>query len=137
MIPGSAPSIVRNRNRDELLKILNGVFSAKTSLEWLAILETKGVPCAPINDLKSALEDEITRALKMVVDIEHQGVGLTFQAVGNPIRMPDAGETQYSSPPLLGEHTEVVLKEVAGYSDDKIGLLLRDEVVARKSETQL
>jgi len=128
---------VRNSNRDELLKILNEIFPAKTSREWLEILETKGVPCAPINDLKSALEDEITSALKMVVDIEHEGVGLTFQAVGNPIRMPDAGEPQYSSPPLLGEHTEVVLREVAGYSDDKIGLLLRDEVVAQKSETQL
>ncbi|MEN6439974.1 MAG: CoA transferase, partial [Syntrophobacter sp.] len=125
---------VRNRNRDELLKILNEVFATKTSREWLAILDVAGVPCAPINDLKAALEDEVTRDLKMVVDIEHTGVGLTFRAVGNPIGMPDSGETQYSSPPLLGEHTEAVLREVAGYGDDKIELLIRDGVVAVKPE---
>ena len=127
---------VRNRNRDELLKILNEIFPAKTSREWPEILDAKGVPCAPINDLKSALKSDHP-SVEDGRRYEHEGVGLTFQAVGNPIRMQDAGETQYSSPPLLGEHTEVVLREVAGYSDDKIGLLLRDEVIARKSEAQL
>ncbi|MHC1727811.1 MAG: CaiB/BaiF CoA transferase family protein [Syntrophobacteraceae bacterium] len=127
----------RNRNRDELLKILGGLFTTKTSREWLAILEEKGVPCAPINDLEAALEDETTKALQMVVDIEHKGVGLTFQAVGNPIRTPNAGEVQYSSPPFLGEHTRAVLSEVAEYSDDEIGVLLRDGSVAQKPETPL
>ncbi len=126
----------RNGNRDELLKILDGIFPSKTSREWLEILEEKGVPCAPINDLKAALEDETTKALKMVVDIEHKGVGLTFRAVGNPVRMPDAEETQYSSPPLLGEHTEEVLREVAGYSDDRIEALLRDGVVAKRVSSE-
>ena len=124
----------RNRNRDELLKILEGIFSTKTSREWLEVLNEKGVPCAPINDLKAALEDEITRALKMVVDIAHTGVGLTFQAVGNPIRMMDGGESRYESPPLLGEHTRAVLKEVAGYGEDEIGMLLRDGIVAAQPE---
>jgi crotonobetainyl-CoA:carnitine CoA-transferase CaiB-like acyl-CoA transferase len=124
----------RHRNREELLEILKGIFEGKTSREWLAILEEKGVPCAPINDLKAALEDDITKALKMVVDVEHKGVGLTFRMVGNPIGPADAMEGQYLSPPLLGEHTEAVLREVAGYSDDKIGLLLRDGVVGKKSE---
>jgi len=127
---------VRNTNREELLKILNDVFSTRASREWLAILDEAGVPCAPINDLKAALEDEATKALKMVVDIEHTGVGLNFRAVGNPIGMPGSGEPHYSSPPLLGEHTEAVLKEVAGYSDESIGLLIRDGVVVGKSEAQ-
>jgi len=127
---------VRNRNRDKLLEILNGIFATKTSREWLAILDEKGVPCAPINDLKAALEDEITKALHMVVDIEHKGIGLTFQAVGNPIGMSKEGEGPYRSPPLLGEHTTAVLREIAEYSDLEIARLLRDGVVTQKAETE-
>ena len=126
---------LRGRNRDELLKILDGVFPQKTSLEWLSILKENGVPCAPINDLKAALEDDVTRALNMVVDIEHKGVDLTFRAAGNPIRMPNAGEASYGSPPLLGEHTTEVLRDIAGYGDEKIGLLIRDGIVAQRADT--
>ncbi|MEN6484984.1 MAG: CoA transferase [Syntrophobacteraceae bacterium] len=120
----------RNRNRDELLKILEGAFFTRTSREWLAVLEEKGVPCAPINDLKAALQDGITGALNMVVDIEHRGVDLTFRAVGNPIRMTGGEENRYESPPLLGEHTRAVLKEAAGYGEEEIGRLVRNGIVA-------
>lgn len=126
----------RNTNRDELMKILAVTFRAKTSREWLNILEEEGVPCAPINDLKAALEDGIAKELQMVVDIVHQGAGLTFQAVGNPIRMHDSGAPQYRTPPLLGEHTRAVLKEIAGYGEEEIATLLRKGVVAQKSETR-
>ena len=124
---------VRNKNREEVLKILDKAFSARTSREWLEILEANGVPCAPINDLKAALEDETTRALNMVVDIEHRGVGLTFKAAGNPIRMFEKENERYGSPPLLGEHTEEVLKDLLGYDDKKIERLLKKHVLGSAS----
>jgi crotonobetainyl-CoA:carnitine CoA-transferase CaiB-like acyl-CoA transferase len=124
---------VRNNNREELLKILDKAFSARTSREWLEILDANGVPCAPINDLKAALEDETTRALNMVVDIEHKGVGLTFKAAGNPIRMFEKEKERYCSPPLLGEHTEEVLKDLLSYDDKKIERLLKKEVLRSAS----
>ena len=75
----------RNRNRSELLDILNEKFSSRASREWLETLEACDVPCAPINDLRAALNDPATLALNMVVDINHTGVGLKFKASGNPI----------------------------------------------------
>jgi CoA:oxalate CoA-transferase len=119
----------RNDNRQELLKIFDQMFPTKTSREWLEILETKGIPCAPINDLKASLSDSTTLALNMVVDIEHKGVGLTFKAVGNPVRMSGSEKGSYSSPPLLGEHTEAVLKKILGYSDGRVDNLLRQKAV--------
>jgi formyl-CoA transferase len=121
----------RNNNRKELLDILGKAFSVRTSREWLESLEANGIPCAPINDLKAALEDETTRALNMVVDIEHKGVGLTFKAAGNPIRMFDTQEGRYLSPPLLGEHTEAVLKDILGYDDKKVERLQKKGVLRR------
>ncbi len=125
----------RNRNREELLNILDKAFRTATSQEWLKVLDASGIPCAPINDLKGALEDETTRALNMVVDIEHKGTGLTFKAAGNPIRMFEAEPGPYASPPLLGEDTEKVLKDLLGYEDKKIERLLKQEgLLGAKSE---
>ena len=95
-----------------------------------------GIPCAPINDLKEALDDPATKALNMVVDIDHQGVGLAFKAVGNPIRMPDNKQQPYSSPPLLGEHTEAVLKDLLGYSDGRIANLVHQKAVLQAAATK-
>jgi CoA:oxalate CoA-transferase len=119
----------RNNHRQELINLLNVLFAAKTSREWLDILEASGIPCAPLNDLKAALSDPATLALNMVVDVEHKGVGLTFRTAGNPIRMPDSEQQPYSSPPLLGEHTEAVLKKLLGYSAGRIDNLLRQKAV--------
>jgi crotonobetainyl-CoA:carnitine CoA-transferase CaiB-like acyl-CoA transferase len=119
----------RNRNREALLGTLDERFAAKTSREWLEILEASGIPCAPINDLQGALNDPTTHALKMVVDIEHRGIGLSFKTTGNPVRMSAIGATHYAAPPLLGEHTEPVLKELLGYSEGRIQDLLRQKAV--------
>lgn len=121
----------RNTNREELLRMLTEKFSMKTSTEWLEILEAGGIPCAPINDLKGSLSDPTTDALKMVVDIEHKGVGLTFKATGSPLRMSGIETGPYASPPLLGEHTDTVLKGILGYSGGKVENLIRQKVVFR------
>lgn len=120
----------RNRNRKALLAILDEQFGTKTSREWLEILETHGIPCAPINDLQAALNDPISHALNMVVDIDHKAAGLNFRATGNPVRMSQVGAAHYAAPPLLGEHTETVLKGLLGYSEGRMENLLRQKVVS-------
>ncbi len=120
----------RNRNRTELLEILNNIFAQKKSREWLPLLETNGIPCAPINDVKTALDDPTTRALNMVVDIEHKALDLTFKAPGNPVRLSAAADHQeFSAPPLLGEHTRTVLSQLLKYSEEKIETLQRENCI--------
>ncbi|WP_035274617.1 CaiB/BaiF CoA transferase family protein [Desulfogranum japonicum] len=119
----------RNTYRKELLEILDEAFAKRTSQQWLELLEANGVPCAPINDLRAALNDPATLALNMVVDIEHKGVGLTFKAPGNPIRMSESRGDKFSSPPLLGEHTENILKELLEYPDEKIQRLRQQKSI--------
>jgi crotonobetainyl-CoA:carnitine CoA-transferase CaiB-like acyl-CoA transferase len=101
----------------------------KKSEDWLVLLEENGIPCAPINDVKAALEDETTKALQMVVDIEHKGVDLSFRAPGNPIRMSGAAEPRLDSPPLLGEHTRSILSELLHYTEDRIETLKRESCI--------
>ncbi len=127
---------VRNRNRGEILEILNERFSRKTSREWIEVLDAKGVPCAPINDIRAALSDPTTQALNMVVDVEHKGVGLTFKTPGNPIRTFEEDGQQYLSPPLLGEHTQEVLREILHYPEELIDDLIQKQTVSVSSASR-
>ncbi len=129
--PRYATLDVRNQNRTDLLALLDREFSRHPGACWLERLEAAGVPCAPINDMAGAFADPLTKSLGMVPEIHHAGVDLKFRAPGNPIRMPDAETAPHQSPPLLGEHTEMVLKDLLGYDDERIRRL--QEVKAVRS----
>lgn len=86
---------------------------------WLEKLAKSRVPCAPVNDLPHALGDVQVRARNMVVNVAH-GQGGSVEMPGNPVKMSDTHEDTFSPPPLLGEHTDAVLREVLGKSDQEI-----------------
>ncbi len=123
----------RNLHRRDLLPILDEAFSHRPRSEWIDVLEAAGVPCAPIQDLKEALEDPATQALNMVAEIYHTGVDLTFRAPGNPIAMSQSPHHAYGSPPLLGEHTESLLGNLLGYEPEVIESLRKEKVITLRS----
>ena len=73
----------RDRNRDELLAILEPIFRTQTTAGWLEVLTAAGVPSAPVNDIAAALEDEQVIARNGVVEIEHPAA-----RCGAPAREP-------------------------------------------------
>jgi crotonobetainyl-CoA:carnitine CoA-transferase CaiB-like acyl-CoA transferase len=107
----------RDRNRDELLPILDGLFAERTSAEWLDALAAAGVPNARVNDVEAALEEPQALARGAVVEVEHPTLG-TVRQVGSPLRLGDAAPLRRG--PFRGEHTEEVLAEVCGYSRERI-----------------
>jgi crotonobetainyl-CoA:carnitine CoA-transferase CaiB-like acyl-CoA transferase len=107
----------RDRNRDELLPILDSLFAERTSAEWLEALAEAGVPSAPVNDVAAALQDPQVEARGSVVEVEHPRLGLVRQ-VASPLRLGD--EPPLRRGPFRGEHTESVLREVCGYSDERL-----------------
>ncbi len=110
----------RLRHKDALLAILAPRFRERTTVEWLARLRGR-VPCAPVNTVRQALEDEQVRAREMIVTVEHPVYG-TIRQVACPIRT--AGVARSPAPaPRLGEHTEPVLREVLGYPPERIDAL--------------
>ncbi len=108
----------RDRNRDELLPLLDGLFAARPSEEWLELLGAAGVPSARVNDVAAALEDPQAVARGTVVEAEHPRLG-TVRQVASPLRLGD--EAPVRRAPFRGEHTEAVLAEVCGYSAERIG----------------
>ncbi|MYZ48922.1 formyl-CoA transferase [Propylenella binzhouense] len=104
---------------------LNEIFGAiedwtmtKTKFEAMEILNEYDIPCGPILSMKELAEDQSLRATGTLVEVEHPTRG-TYLTVGNPIKLSDSPADVLRSP-LLGEHTEEILRDVLGYADHDI-----------------
>jgi crotonobetainyl-CoA:carnitine CoA-transferase CaiB-like acyl-CoA transferase len=100
-------------------KRLGEILSTESSAYWLAKLEAKRIPCARVNRLDEALADEQILSRNMVVELTHPEGGST-RGPGNPIKLSRTDEESFSPAPLLGQHTETVLKDLLGYSENKL-----------------
>lgn len=104
---------------------LNELLKTNTSAYWLQRLEEKRIPCARVNGFADALSDAQVLSRNMVVDLKHPN-GSSTRGPGNPIKLSRTDEESFSPAPLLGQHTDSVLSDLLGYSDEQIQAL-RDE----------
>jgi formyl-CoA transferase len=118
----------RVRHRDTLVPIIAEMVRSRGKHEWIATLESVGVPCGPINDLGEVFENEQVEARGLRVDVPHPS-GATAALVRSPIRMSATPPEVRSAPPMLGEHTDAVLRELLGYDDATIAELRARGVV--------
>jgi crotonobetainyl-CoA:carnitine CoA-transferase CaiB-like acyl-CoA transferase len=109
-------------------KKLSEIFATNTTEYWLAQLNEKRIPCAPVNNFSQALNDEQVKHRNMVVEVAHPN-GQTVNMPGNPIKLSRSNEESFTSPPLLGANTDEVFTDVLGYSGDKIAELKAQGVV--------
>jgi formyl-CoA transferase len=91
----------------------------KTKFEVMETCNPLDIPVGPILSMKELAEEQSLRATGTVVEVDHPTRG-KYLSVGNPIKMSDS-ISEVKRSPLLGEHTEEILKSVLGYSDNEIG----------------
>lgn len=125
--PRFARNDMRLLNRVELISILTDVFLARTTEEWLARLEAEGVPSGPINTIDRVLSDPQIAARNMLIHVPHPLIG-SLPMLGNPIKVGNV-EDPVAAPPLLGEHTEELLRELLDYPAQKLEALREAGVV--------
>ena len=118
----------RRQNYAILQETMAPTFKTKSRDEWLRCLEARDVPVVPLHDIAEALADPQVRHLQLLEQVEHPIAG-SMEFVGSPVRYPDFTESPSLPPPLLGEHTNAVLREL-GYSDRAIEELRAEQVVA-------
>jgi formyl-CoA transferase len=105
-----------------LVPLLEAIVRDKPAAFWTGKLEAAGVPCGPINSIAQALADPQAVARGLRIELPHPSAG-TVPLVGMPIRMSASSPSYERPPPLLGEHTDEVLREVAGLRADEIAAL--------------
>lgn len=111
----------RMANLKELEAELNARFVSRTSAEWLAEFEARGIPAGPIFDVLEMHRDPQTIARNMVPTTEHPVAG-TVQTIGLPIKFESTPGQVATPSPLFGQHTADVLAEL-GYGDDDIAAM--------------
>ncbi|MFC4245395.1 CaiB/BaiF CoA transferase family protein [Gryllotalpicola reticulitermitis] len=108
----------RMDHRAELAVELEKRFAAATTDEWVARLLAAGVPAGPIRDYKQVLEtDPHVKARRMVIEFEHPVEGTT-RALGSPLKLSGTPARLSSPPPLLGQHTEEVLRDLRKHTEE-------------------
>jgi formyl-CoA transferase len=90
----------------------------KTKFEVMEICNGHDIPVGPILSMKEIAEEKSLRATGTVVEVDHPGRG-KYLTVGNPIKLSDSPADVRRSP-LLGEHTEEILRKVLGYSEKQV-----------------
>jgi len=118
----------RVERRRELVALLETIFPARPTAEWLGRLQKEGVPAAPIQRVDEVLRDPQVLLREMVVDLEHPRLG-SVKTLGTPIKPAGAPPFRPAPPPGLGEHTDAILGGLLGYPPERITALRRGGVI--------
>ena len=112
----------RVRNREILIPELLDIFKSRSKSWWMTELAKAGVPCGPINSLEEVFADPQVQARSMCQMVEHSAAG-AVPLVGTPMKFSVTPAGSLQAPPLLGEHTALVLEELLGMNGGEIASL--------------
>ena len=126
--PRFATNGKRVENRAEITRLIQEIFGRKSTAEWLALLEEAGVPNGPINNIAQVFQEPQVQARAVKIELDHPVAG-KLPLVASPMRFSGTPLEYRLPPPLLGEHTEEVLKTLLGKSDAEIAALRAEGIV--------
>lgn len=125
--PRYATNPARVARRGELVARLQELFAAQPASHWIAAMNAAGIPGGPIQTVPEVMNDPQTLHRQMRVEIPHPTAG-TLPVVGVPFKFGDTPAAVRRHPPLLGEHTAEVLREI-GYTQAEVARLAQDGIV--------
>ncbi|MSQ54021.1 MAG: CoA transferase [Betaproteobacteria bacterium] len=112
----------RVENRVELTRLLQEVFGKRSTRAWVELLEAAGVPNGPINNVAQVFEEPQVKARGIRLDLDHAAAG-KLPTVASPMRFSGTPLEHKLAPPVLGQHTEDVLRGLLKMSEAEIAAL--------------
>lgn len=112
----------RRKNQAEVWKMIADVAKNYTKTEFTAFCNEKNIPCGPVLSTEELMHDPHVLHREMIVKVEGHPQG-DYYTVGMPVKLSDGNVDKITPAPMLGEHTEEVLRDVCGMSDAKIAEL--------------
>jgi formyl-CoA transferase len=126
--PRYATNPQRVEHRDELIPLLQELIGQRDAADLLADMRAAGIPSGPINGVEQVFAHPQVLARGMVQEIEHPTID-TLRLIGIPYALSDTPGTIRLAPPLLGQHTDEVLRERLGFSAERIAALRETGVI--------
>ncbi len=119
----------RLEQKAALVPLLEARLAERTTAEWMEALTKAEVPCASVNRVGEALASPQAAAREMLVQVPHPCGEGTIPLVGNPVKMAGYEGAPIGPPPLLGQHTEEVLRDLLGHDAAAIAELRATAVI--------
>ncbi len=127
--PRFLSNAVRRQHREALDGLIAERLASRSRREWLPLFEKAGVPAGEVRNVLEALTSEEASARNMVRELDHPTEG-RIRVTANPIRMSHSALVEPKAPPLLGQHTDEILRERLGLKTERIAELRSLQVVA-------
>jgi len=118
----------RVRHRVVLSKLLDDVFARRTTREWVKLLDDAGVPNGPINTIPQVFEEPQVQARGLRIELPHAVAG-KVSLVASPMRFSATPIKHEMPPPVLGQHSDEILRGVLNKSDAEIAALKANGIV--------
>lgn len=123
-------NVERVKNRAHTTEVLNEITRRKPSAWWLENLEKHKIGCGPINNLSEVFRDPHVVAREMVLEMDHPATGgKKAKLIASPLKLSATPVSYRRPPPMLGEHTDEVLRENLSLSEDEIAELKTKKIV--------
>uniref|UniRef100_A0A3B4BMD6 Succinyl-CoA:glutarate-CoA transferase n=1 Tax=Pygocentrus nattereri TaxID=42514 RepID=A0A3B4BMD6_PYGNA len=126
--PKYKTNTLRVQHRKELLHLLSERFLEESTAEWLRRFEGTGVPCGPINTIQQVFSDPQVAHNGLILKMDHPTSG-RITVPGPAVRFNSFEFDKPTPPPVIGQHTVEVLRDILGYSDEVINNLLASGTV--------
>ena len=118
----------RVENRAELTRRLQEIFAQRSTHDWVELLEGAGVPNGPINDIAQVFEEPQVKARGIRIEADHPVAG-RLPMVASPMRFSATPLEHAVAPPVLGQHTDEILRTLLGKSAAEIAKLRADGIL--------
>lgn len=125
---GMLDSGTRSARREEIRVELEKKLQERTVTDWVAFFTENGIPSAPVNSLGTAIDSEQSKAMGMSVTLKHETLG-DMKLVGPAVKQPGVTPDEWTAPPMLGQHTDAVLKNILGMLDADIARLKESSAI--------
>lgn len=127
--PRFITNALRVKHRDILDAMVEAELQLRTTQEWLDVFEGSGMPYAAVNDIQDTVNHPHVLARGMIEEVEHKSCG-KVKLVKHPVKYSRIEPGIRSAPPLLGEHTDEVLRELLGFGEEDVRGLREGKTVA-------
>ncbi len=115
----------RWKNRRDLDPVLEEKFEEATNEQWINLLEIEDIAHGPVKNVEEAVNDPQVLHNEMIINVPHP-LGGEIKVVGCPIKMPTI-QGKHEAAPFNGQHTDKVLRELLGYSEEKVAQLKKQQ----------
>ena len=112
----------RVKNRNSLVPMLAAIITKRTTADWVSALDAAGVPCGPINTLAQAFAEPQAEARGMKFTLPHP-LAVEVPLIGNPMKFSGTPIRNELPPPVLGQHSEEILRGLLGMSAEDVARL--------------